>query len=235
MHPGPGLRETPLHGVLLTDAELDHTLGLLILREGARHRLYGTATVQRALRERFPVLPILGHYAEAAWETVRPGEVFVLPGVAAGSGIDVYPFLLSQHAPRYVGDLEVGGHWVIGYRFRDRRTGGTAVYAPGVEAWTEGFASAVDGADCVLMDGTFWSDDELIALGGSDRTARQMGHLPIAGDDGSAWRLAQAAARRKVYVHINNTNPILQEGSPERAYLTERGIEVGWDGMEIEV
>ncbi|MBW2496386.1 MAG: pyrroloquinoline quinone biosynthesis protein B, partial [Deltaproteobacteria bacterium] len=107
-------------------------------------------------------------------------------------------------------------------------------YAPGLGEWTQRIIAEAEAADCVLIDGTLWKDDELSARGASEKTGREMGHLSQTGDDGMLARLAPLRAR-KILIHINNTNPILDEDSPERARLAEAGIEVAWDGMEIEL
>jgi pyrroloquinoline quinone biosynthesis protein B len=123
---------------------------------------------------------------------------------------------------------------VIGYRFEDTRSKGVAVYAPAIERWTEELQSEVARADCALIDGTFWSEDEMRRMGTGSRTAGEMGHIPISGADGSLKRVASSRAQRTIYTHINNTNPILDEASPEHHQLIEGGAEVGRDGMEIE-
>jgi pyrroloquinoline quinone biosynthesis protein B len=155
--------------------------------------------------------------------------------------LQVTPFRLGVKRPRYTVGSKIDGDWVIGYRFEDLRTGGIAVYAPAIEAWTQVLAEQLSKADCVFVDGTFWSEDEMIKLGASALTAKEMGHIPISGPGGSAQHLAALSAslgklgQRKIYVHINNTNAVLDESSPERRFLSSRGIEVGWDGQELEV
>lgn len=235
--PGPGLREMPLEGILLTDGELDHTIGLLVLREGTPLTIYGTASVRSLLETSFPVLPMLVPYAPLSWRVVTPGEAFPL----ADGRLEVFPFRLPGRPPRYArqlppaGDGGTGGDWEVGYRFLDRRTGGVGVYAPGVAAWTRELEEAARDARCVFLDGTFWSDDELVTLGGSEQTALEMGHVPVGGPEGSARLFSRLAAEHKVYVHINNTNPILRPGTAERKALDELGIQVAWDGLEVEV
>jgi pyrroloquinoline quinone biosynthesis protein B len=231
LYPGPGLRQTPVSGVLLTDAELDHNLGLLILREGASLEVLATTTVLAALAEAFPVRKILPSYASFHWQEVKPGKAFLLDQ----GRLRVQGFRLGVKQPRYVPSSKMDGDWVIGYRFEDLESGGAAVYAPAIEGWTNELDAQLSGAQCAFIDGTFWTDDEMIQLGASSLTARQMGHLQISGAGGSAERLAALPIPRKVYLHINNTNPILDEESPERGLLSSMGIEVGWDGMEMEV
>ena len=113
-------------------------------------------------------------------------------------------------------------------------TGKTAVYAPGLCAIDDTVWRAMQSAACVLVDGTFWTDDEMIGLGVSTKRARDIGHLPQAGEGGMLeWLARLPAATRKILIHINNTNPILNEASTESAELSRRGVEVAWDGMEI--
>ena len=231
LYPGPGPRQTPVRGVLLTDAELDHTLGLLILREGASLEVLATTTVLAALSKAFPVRHILHSYAPFRWQEVKPGEAFLLDE----GRLRVQGFRLGLKQPRYVTSSKMDGDWVIGYRFKDLASGGVAVYAPAIEAWTDELDAHLSGAQCAFIDGTFWTDDEMIQIGASGLTAREMGHLKISGAGGSAERLAALPIPRRVYVHVNNTNPILDDESPESHLLTSMGIEVGWDGMEMEV
>jgi pyrroloquinoline quinone biosynthesis protein B len=231
LHPGPGLRETRLRGVLLTDAELDHSIGLLILREGTQLEIYGTSAVLASLAEQFPIKRIIQSYAPFHWIEVKAHEAFLLDR----GRLKVRAFRLGVKRPRYTIGSGIDGDWVIGYCFEDVQTGGTAVYAPAIEVWTEELNAELTKADCAFLDGTFWSEDEMIRLGASTRTAREMGHIPISGDRGSAEHLPAFPAKRKVYVHINNTNPVLDENSEERRFLNDRGIEVGWDGMHVEV
>ncbi|MCR3718045.1 MULTISPECIES: pyrroloquinoline quinone biosynthesis protein PqqB [Prauserella salsuginis group] len=232
LHPGPGVRDTPVAGVLLTDAEFDHTIGLLMLREGSSLTVYGTYPVLEALRGNFPIRELLGDYAELSWSLVGIGEP-----IALDDRLRATAFVTGSKAPRYVGESPSRGpsDWEVGYRLEDTVTGGTAVYAPTLPRWDESFAEEVESADCVFVDGTFWTDDEMSCRGAGGRTGRSMGHMPVSGDDGSARRLAALPARRKIYTHINNTNPVLDEDSTERRWLTDLGIEVGRAGLEVEV
>jgi pyrroloquinoline quinone biosynthesis protein B len=234
LHPGPGLRETRLRGVLLTDAEFDHSIGLLILREGTRLEIYGTSAVLAALKEVFPIERVIQSYAPFQWLEIKTNHPFRLDN----GRLQIEPFRLGRKRPRYTVGSTIDGDWVIGYRFEDLQTGGVAVYAPAIEDWTPELAEELERADCLFVDGTFWSEDEMVRLGASALSAKDMGHIPISGPGGSAQFLAalsESREQRKIYVHINNTNPILDETSPERRSLIERGIEIGWDGMELEV
>lgn len=220
-------RDTPLRGVLLTDAELDHTLGLLLLRESPSLRLYATGTACQTLRDGSALLPTLGTYCPVEWEPVVPGT-----RVALGGGLSYRAFdVPTAKRARFATDHGPGR--VVGYRLTDDRSGTCVVYLPGLQNMTPEILRELDGCDCVLVDGTCWSDDELARLGCGSATAREMGHLPIAGRGGSLERLAPLPIPRKVYVHLNNTNPVLLDDSKQRRRVEEAGIEVAHDGMEV--
>ena len=124
---------------------------------------------------------------------------------------------------------------VVGYRLTDKRSGGTLVYLPGVQSLTPELRAEIAGVDCLLIDGTCWRDDELIRLGLAAKTSRAMGHLPIDGPDGSLALLPPLGVRRTIFVHMNNTNPILLADTPERRIVEDRGMEVAMDGLEVQV
>jgi pyrroloquinoline quinone biosynthesis protein B len=225
-----GVRTPPIAGVLLTDAEIDHTAGLLLLRESATPvRVLGAEDVERALREGYPVLAILERYCGAEWRTLRPESGTRLEG----SSLDVERFEVGGDAPRYMSGSDVVP--ASGYVFRDRATGGVLTYVPGLARLDDGVLTRLAESDLVLVDGTFWRDDELPALGISQRTARDMGHLPLSGPGGTLEALAQLERPRKVLVHINNTNPILLDDSPQREAILAADIEVADDGLEAEL
>ena len=225
------LRQTPLHGILLTDAELDHTLGLPILREGTPLDIYATSAVLECLSESFPLRQVLQPYTSLRWREVKPWESFPLES----GRLRVQCIPLGLKKPRYAARMKTKGDWVIGYRFEDAKTNRAIVYAPSIEKWSQELRAVLATASCIFLDGTFWSEDEMIRVGVGGWTAQDMGHLPISGANGTAERLSDLPGQRKIYVHVNNTNPVLEEDSIERRYLAERGIEVGWDGMEVEV
>ena len=226
-----GVRTPPIAGVLLTDAEIDHTAGLLLLRESATPvRVYGREGVERALRHRYPLLSILERYCGAEWRTLEPERVSPLEG----SSLTVEAFDVGGDAPRYLDgsgvELEASG-----LIFRDRAGDGVLTYVPGLARLDDGVLARFAASDLVLVDGTFWRDDELALLGISARSARDMGHLPLSGPDGTLAALARLERPRKALVHINNTNPILLEDSPERATVLGAGVEVAYDGFEVEL
>ncbi len=223
-----GVRAQPIAGVLLTDAEIDHTAGLLLLRESATPlRVYGDTGVERALTDGYPVLPMLQRYCGAEWQPLEPGRTLPLDG----SSLEVESFAAGGDAPRYLdGELEAAG-----FVFRDRATGGVATYVPGLARLDDGVVARFAASDLVLVDGTFWRHDELARLGISDRTAADMGHVPLSGPGGTLEVLAGLERPRTVLIHINNTNPILLEDSPEREEVVRAGVEVAYDGLEVEL
>lgn len=226
--PGPAVRQTPIKGILLCDAELDHVIGLLVLREGSPLEIYGTDPVLRALDSDFPLRNILQAYVGHSWIQVRPGESFLLEGAR----LEVTPVGLGHNRPRYATGSNVGD-WVVGYSIRDTQRDSIVFFAPSVGAWSSALDHNVTGSSCAFIDGTFWSADEMQrSVPGASRIG---GHLPIHGDAGSATRIAASGRGRKIYIHVNNTNPILSRDSKESALLARLGIEVGRDGMALEV
>jgi pyrroloquinoline quinone biosynthesis protein B len=225
------VRRSPIDAVLLTDAELDHAAGLLSLRESSGLVLRCTAWVQRALRES-GLLGILESYTPVAWHEVHPGVREPL-----GPGLAVKAIATgSTKRPRYAATLPVDRAAVVGYRFTDTATGRSLLYLPCLPAFDDSLRAELASADCALVDGTCWSDDELATVGLSGRTALSMGHLPVSGPDGSLTELAPLAARRRIlYTHLNNTNPLLVDDSPERYEVEAAGLAVAADGTEIEV
>jgi pyrroloquinoline quinone biosynthesis protein B len=226
-----GVRTPPVAGVLLTDAEIDHTAGLLLMRESsAPVRVYGGVGVERALRDGYPVLSMLERYCGLEWRTLEPEQAQALDA----SSLTVESFATGGDAPRYLDgsgvELEASG-----FVFRDRVSGGVVTYVPGLARLDDAVRARLAASDLVLVDGTFWRDDELAALGISTRSARDMGHLPLSGSGGTLEVLAQLERPRKALVHINNTNPILLEDSPERAEVVRAGVEVAYDGLEVEL
>ena len=226
------VRFSPIAGVLLTDAEIDHTAGLTILREASQPlQIYGTNTVKQALTQGFPLLEVLKNYCGVQWNPLEPGTMVNLDSEAKSS-LEIEPFALKGTPPKYMG-FTTEANSVVGFTFRDRTSAKVVTYAPALAEFTPEIVKRFEASDCILVDGTFWQDDELVRLGTSTRTALAMGHLPLAGDEGSLARLAQLSCSRKIFVHINNTNPILIPNSPERQMVEAAGIEVGYDGLAI--
>ena len=228
--PGPRPRETPLRGVLLTDAELDHCLGLAMLREGSGLRVHAPATVLHALHQDFALRPLLDHYTTWEWHETEPGVPFKLP-----DGLVVTAVPVSTKRPRYANGSTMDGHWVFAYRVSDPETGGLLVYAPCLAQWPEGFDDVVADADCVLVDGTFHHAAEMAGSTGDPSGQSAMGHLPVDGHGGSLPILEKLPHARRVYTHLNNTNPLLDANSAERGDLSRAGVEVLPDGTCFEL
>jgi pyrroloquinoline quinone biosynthesis protein B len=227
MRPRDG-RVTPLEAVLLTDAEIDHTLGLLLLREGRGIQLHATAATHATLRGGTGFLNTLERFCPVDWHPVQPGREVSLGGISYRA----FDVPTAKH-DRFGSGTDHGR--VVGYRLTDESTGRTAVYLPGVQELTPSVRDELDGIDCLFIDGTTWHDDELIRLGLAEKSARDMGHLAIGGPGGSLELLSPLPIDRKIYIHINNTNPILLEDTPERRLVTEGGMTVAHDGLEVEV
>jgi pyrroloquinoline quinone biosynthesis protein B len=213
-----------LRGALFTDAELDHTLGLLTLRGGAGLTVWAPGAVLHALRDQFDLRTVIDGYAPLAWLEVS--ESFDL------GGLQVTAIPISGKRPKYARSSTVDGHWVVAYRFFDPVTGGVLVYAPCLASWPEGFDDVVAGADCLLLDGTFYAASEMGSATGSSSGQAAMGHLPITS---SLPELRRFPAVRRIYTHLNNTNPVLDPSSPEAVKLREAGVEVPLDGTVIEL
>jgi pyrroloquinoline quinone biosynthesis protein B len=232
LQPGRAVRDTAIAGVVLMDGQIDHATGLLMLRERGRPLpLWCTDEVAQDLTTGLPLLNVLGHYCGVARQRIAlDGARFAVPGVP-GLSLRALP-LHSKPAP-YSPHRE---HPVpgdnIGLLVTDTASGKTLFYAPGLGEITPAVWDAMHSADAVMVDGTFWTDDEMIALGLSTKTARDIGHLPQSGAGGMVEWLAKLPARtRRMLIHINNTNPILDEASPERAALDAARIEVCEDGV----
>ncbi len=190
--PGHTTRGTPVEAVLLTDADLDHTLGLLLLREGGERTIYATSSV------RYAAIPL-------------PGKP---------------PRYMRSRAGSQEGDE-------VGYQFVDNRTGGRLLFLPGVVILNETIKEHLRACDVLLLDGTFWSEHEMQEMGVGTTPAAQMGHLTVGGAGGSLQQIASLSVPRVIYTHINNTNPMLREDSPEHAAVKAMGIGIGWDGLAL--
>ena len=236
LQPNRALRDTGIGGILLVDGQIDHATGLFMLREQkAKMPLWCAEPVYEDLTTGNPVLRVLDHYCGVDRHDIPlDGTPFAMPRVA---GLEFSVLPLSSKAAPYSPHREasVDGD-NVGVSITDQHSGRKLFYAPGLGARTpEVFARMVE-ADCVMVDGTFWTDDEMIVAGLSTKTARDIGHLPQSGPGGMMdWLDELPKHVRKILIHINNTNPILDENSPQRAELTRRGIEVAEDGTRITI
>ncbi|GHA90074.1 MULTISPECIES: pyrroloquinoline quinone biosynthesis protein PqqB [Streptomyces] len=232
LHPGPGARQTPVAGVVLTDAELDHTLGLWRLREADRLEIVATAPVREAVEDRLRLGEVLTPYTTVTWRELDTRRTVALDSSGSGVRIDAVP--VSGKRPRYAAGAPGHDAWVVALRLHDPDTGRTALYAPAVAAWPDALHRAAAEADCVIVDGTFWDDEEPRRTGISSRTATAMGHLPIDGPQGTA-RILATLPGRCLYTHLNNTNPLLDPAAPEHKELARLGLEVADDTLVIEL
>jgi pyrroloquinoline quinone biosynthesis protein B len=235
LQPGRGIRDTGIRAIVLVDAQIDHTTGLLMLREGKPLEIWCTDMVNEDLTTGNPLFKILGHYAGVNRHRlpIEPGSSFAIDGV---EHLRFESFALKSKAPPYSPHRDNphdGDN--VGVRITDTRSGRSLFYAPGLGEIEPHLEPLLERADAVLVDGTFWTDDEMVRLGISKKRAREIGHLPQSGEGGMIDVLRPLRASRKVLIHINNTNPILDEDSPERSQLDAAGIEVAYDGMEIEL
>lgn len=230
LHPGPGPRDSPVASVILTDAEFDHTIGLLILREGAALDVYATAPVLRWLEDEFPVRRLVADYASFRWHEVAVNEPFTL-----SDGLVLTLFPVAEKPPRYTGHTAPAPGAVAGCRVEDPATGGRMVWAPQIGHWNDALKQELDAASYALVDGTFWTEDEMLSARVGTLPAAAMGHLPLGGEAGLAARVATTAAGRKLLVHINNTNPIHDPSSPQRQALAALGVEVAHAGLTLEI
>lgn len=235
LQPAQALRDTGIKAVLLADSQIDHTTGLLILRESTQPlELYCTDSVYEDLTTGFPVLNMLQHYCGVNRHAMPLNHTpFSVPQIA---DLRITAVDLHSKAPPYSPHRNhptQGDN--VGFWFEDTQTGGKLFYAPGlgeIEAHLQPFFA---NADCILVDGTCWTDDEMRRRQVGVKNAREMGHLPQSGEGGMMEFLSNFPQQRKILIHINNTNPILEDTSAERAQLTAAGIEVSHDGMLLEL
>lgn len=230
-------RDTPIAGILLNNGDLDHCLGLLSLRESHPITVYATETVQRGFTEGNVLYRTLQRFPDqVTWRPLVLGlEQPLLIGRDEESGLAVTAIPVPGKRPLH---LESTGQTSVpednvGLLIRNTRTGRRLAYFSAVGDWSPKVERAITSAECVFFDGTFWSSDELNSTGVGERSAEDMAHFPLSGTNGTLSRLKKAGGRRRVLIHINNTNPILCEDSLERRTVDESGIEVAYDGMEI--
>lgn len=230
------LRGTGVESVLITNADLDHTLGLFILREGQPLTVHTSPAVAQALTEGLGVPDVLKHYCGMEWKT-PPSALSPLPlrdGKPSGLLFSAFP--VPGKWPRYMGKGAASPeNSALGFRFVDEKTGGKMLFMPDLASMDRVVAQELEDCDLLLIDGTFWSEREMLDQGVGSLTASQMAHWIVGGAGGSLEKIKGLKIPRKVYVHINNTNPILLEDSPERVETRAAGVEVGMDGMEFSV
>ncbi len=235
LQPARKLRDTAIGAVILLDSQIDHTTGLLSLREGCPHQVWCTDMVHQDLSSGFPLFPMLSHWnGGLQHHLIRlDGEPFSIPACPA---LRITAIALRSSAPPYSphrGNPHPGDN--IGLFVEDTRSGRSLFYAPGLGQPDDALLAWMARADCLLVDGTLWRDDEMRVCEVGDKLGSEMGHLAQSGPGGMIDVLDGLRGPRKVLIHINNTNPILDADSPERAELAAHGIEVAFDGMGIEL
>jgi pyrroloquinoline quinone biosynthesis protein B len=235
LQPKRGRRDTGVHGVVLADSQIDHTTGLLFLREGCPLRVYCTDMVAQDLSTGFPIFVMLQSWDGGVIHTTIPidGSAFQVIDIEE---ISITAIPLDGKAPPYSPhrhDPHVGDN--VGYLIEDTRSQASLFYAPGLGQMSSALLNMMGGADCVMVDGTFWCEDEMQRAGVGTKLASDMGHLPQSGDEGMLHWLSKIPGPRKILIHINNTNPILIENSPERKLVEETGVEVAYDGMTFDL
>ncbi|MGY8821327.1 MAG: pyrroloquinoline quinone biosynthesis protein PqqB [Pseudomonadales bacterium] len=234
LQPARGPRDTAIGAIILLDSQIDHTTGLLTLREGCPHEVWCTEMVHQDLSTGFPLFKMLEHWnGGLRWNPIALEGSFA---IATCPNLNITPIPLRSSAPPYSphrNDPHPGDN--IGLLIEDRKTGGTLFYAPGLGQVSPELLELMRSADCLLVDGTLWRDDEMRVREVGTKLGSEMGHLHQSGPGGMIEVLDGMPAARKILIHINNTNPILDEDSAERAVLDEHGIEVSFDGMSIEL
>jgi len=240
LHPRHGRRDSPIAGVVLTSADIDQIAGLLSLRELQPFRLYCTASLRRILQDDNSVFAMLNRIPEqVSWAEIQASETFPLrrsDGAECGLTCSVfslgcrYPMYVSLQRTEQLNPAEA----LLGLTL-ESESGGRLAYMPAVPAISKSLIERLESSDVILFDGTFWTDDELIQVQGSGATAREMGHVPVSGSNGSLNTLAGLKRPRKIFIHVNNTNPMLNEAGPEYREVREAGWEIAEDGWSIQL
>lgn len=232
--PARKLRDTGITSVILMDSQLDHTTGLLTLREGCPMNVWCTEMVYQDLTTGFPVFNMLKHWnGGLQYHQINPKQAFKIDGF---ENLEFLPLIIKSAAPPYSphrNDPHDGDN--IALIIKDHKTQKQLFYAPGLGKINDQIMQIMQSSDCLMIDGTLWTDDEMQQTGVGTKTGREMGHLYISGEGGSLSYLNQLSTPKKVLIHINNTNPILNENSSQFAELKANNVEVAYDGMQIEL
>lgn len=237
LHPRSGVRDSPIAGVVLTNADVDHVAGLLSLRESQSFVLYATRRVLAVLAGN-PVFDVLRRDIVQRVPLDLDGET--VPAKPMSSGLGVEGFAVPGKVALYLEDSSAGPGFgtnpedTIGLKVHDRGSGSFFYYVPACARLSEDIADRLAGAPLVFFDGTTWTDDEMLSSGTGVKTAVRMGHMSVSGAGGSLAAFASLGVRRKIFIHINNTNPMLLGDSPERSVSEAAGWEIAFDGMEVD-
>ncbi len=233
MQPNDLKRQNCFAAIMLIDSQIDHTTGLLSLREAGNLVIYSTESVYQDLTNEFPLINVLSHYCEIEHHVIQVGDQNSF-AIKNNPQLQFTAIHLQGKAPPYSPHRQSptpGDN--IALFIKDTTTNQSLFFAPGLEVINEEIIHYMQQANCLLVDGTFWHEDEMIQQGVGHKCAKDMGHLPLFGENGMIKALNQFTTARKILIHINNTNPILREGSAERKILEQQQIEVAYDGMEI--
>ncbi len=235
LQPARKVRDTGICSIILCDGQIDHSTGLIILREHDKPwDVYCTESVYEDMTTGYPIFNILGHFRGVNWHEVSTEQTpFTIP---KADNLIFTAVPLKSEAPPYSPHRHntVPGD-NVGYKVEDTSTGKNLFYAPGLGEIEGHVYEYMQNADVVLVDGTVWTNDEMSRHGISDKLASEMGHLDQSSKGGIKDTLSRLKKPRKILIHINNTNPILDEDSPERKQLDDAGIEVSFDGMDIHI
>lgn len=238
LHPRQGKRHSPIQGAVLTNADVDHVGGLLTLRESQPLNVYATRRVQGVLRDNSLFNILNPEFVERiALATDATTELRLVDGGV--SGLQVTAFPVPGKVALYLEDAAAGENFgtvaedTVGLRISDGTR--VAYYLPGCAALPEFLRERIGGADLVFFDGTTWTDDEMLTTGVGHKTGQRMGHMSMSGPDGSLQAFSGIPIGRRVFIHINNTNPVLLDDSAQRLEAERAGWEIGYDGMEIQL
>ena len=240
LHPRRAQRNSPISGVLLTSGDVDQVAGLLSLRELQPFRIYCTPSIQNILREDNSIFGMLNRVPDqVSWSEIHFGQSFPLVNLQGDErGICASAFSLGERYPPYVPLKRAATlrpeEASLGLILKSS-SGSELAYLPAAPKIDDSLLQRLESVNLLLFDGTFWRDDELILVQGSGSTAREMGHVPLFGRDGSLRMLSSLQRPRKIFIHINNTNPILDETSPEYREVRESGWEIAEDGVGLEI
>lgn len=237
---GNEIRQSPITGAVLLNADIDHVLGLLLLRELQPLAVHASNSVHSILTKDNSMFAMLQRIpGQVRWIEFKPGDLFsLLEPAAQDSGLRCRALPLGTHFPAYVSaprrsqlsPLESSLGLIV-----ESRSGQRLAYMPAVPGINEPLLDQLESCDMLFFDGTFWSDDELIRMQASGQTAQQMGHMAVSGDEGSLAKLGQLQRPRRIYIHINNTNPMLNEAGPEYRQVRGAGWEIAEDGWQFEL
>jgi pyrroloquinoline quinone biosynthesis protein B len=231
---GSSKRSSPIMGVILTSADVDRVLGLLHLREFQPLTVYATESLHRILTEDNSLFRVLHRETnQVSWKSITLDKSFKI------GELRCTPIPIKSSYPDYVSAARaselVASEALIGLEVEEASSGKKLAYFPSLPALSDDLRTRLSACDLVFLDGTFWQDDELIRLRGTGRSAREMGHIPISGEGGTLEWLGALGDIKRTYIHINNTNPILDEESDEHARVSAAGFALTHDGQEFEL